>query len=49
MDKKKVTFWVLTAVAVYGAIYFYQRYKRNKANESVVSYDEAIKKLEELE
>ncbi len=46
---KKATYLVLGAAMVYGAIYFFQRYKRRKANETVVSYDEAIQKLDELD
>jgi hypothetical protein len=45
---KKTTYLLLGAAMFYGAIFFYQRYKRRKANESVVPYDEAIKKLDDL-
>lgn len=45
---KKTTYFLIGAGLVYGAIFFYQRYKRRKANESVVTFDEAIKKLDEL-
>lgn len=45
---KKATYLVLGAAMVYGAIFFYQRYKRRKSNEIVVTYDEAIDKLDEL-
>lgn len=45
---KKTTYFLIGAGLVYGAIFLYQRYKRRKSNETVVSYDEAIKKLDEL-
>jgi hypothetical protein len=45
---KKTTYFLLGAAMVYGAIFLYQRYKRRKANETVVTYKEAIDKLDEL-
>jgi hypothetical protein len=45
---KKTTYLLVGAAMVYGAIFFYQRFKRRKANESVVPYNEAIKKLDDL-
>jgi hypothetical protein len=45
---KKTTYLLVGAAMVYGAIFFYQRFKRRKANESVVPYNEAIKKLDNL-
>ena len=45
---KKTTYFLLGATILYGAIFFYQRYKRKKSNETVVTYDEAIEKLDEL-
>jgi len=49
MSKKNITYYLLAAVAIYGGIYFYQRYKRKKADESVVSANEAIKIIDEIE
>lgn len=48
MQNKNVRNLLIAAVAIYGIIYFYQRYQRRKANESVVPYDEAIKKIDDL-
>jgi preprotein translocase subunit YajC len=48
MQNKNVRNILIAAVAIYGIIYFYQRYQRKKANESVVPYDEAIKKIDDL-
>jgi predicted negative regulator of RcsB-dependent stress response len=46
---KKATYLVLGVAIAYGAIFFFQRYKRRKSNETVVPYDEAIQKLDELD
>lgn len=48
MSKKNIFYWVLAAAAVYGGVYAYQRYKRRKANESVVSVAEANKIIDQL-
>lgn len=48
MQTKNVVRLLLAAAAIYGAVYVYQRYKRKKANDSVVSADEAIKVINEL-
>jgi hypothetical protein len=45
---KKTTYFLLGAAMVYGAIFFYQRYKRRKANETVVPFNEEINKLDDL-
>ena len=45
---KKTTYFLIGAAMVYGAIFFYQRYKRRKANETLVTYKEAIDKLDDL-
>jgi hypothetical protein len=46
MDKKsKIVFLSLIAIAAYGTIFVYQRAQRKKADDKVVSYDEAIKIL----
>jgi hypothetical protein len=46
MDKKsKIVFLSLIAIAAYGTIFVYQRAQRKKADEKVVSYDEALKIL----
>lgn len=48
MENKKLTNLLIAAVAIYGVIYFYQRYQRKKANENVVPYDEAVKVIKDL-
>lgn len=48
METKNIVKIVIAAAAVYGIVYFYQRYQRQKANESVVNYDEAVKKIDDL-
>lgn len=48
MSNKNIVYLVLAAAAIYGGVYVYQRYKRKKADESVVSPDEAIKIIEDL-
>lgn len=50
MNKKGaiITLSVIAVVA-YAGFFIYQRYQRKKANERVVSYDEAIKMLLEAE
>jgi hypothetical protein len=45
---KKTTYLLVGAAIVYGAIFFYQRYKRRKSNETVVTYKEAIDKIDDL-
>lgn len=49
MSKKNIFYWVLAAAAVYGGVYVYQRYKRRKADESVVSVTDANKIIDEIE
>lgn len=49
MNKQTITKLFVTAALVYGGIYIYQRYKRRKSNETVVSYDEAIDILNKVE
>lgn len=49
MSNKNIVYLVLAAVAVYGGIYAYQRYKRKKADESVVPASEAIQIIDQLE
>jgi predicted negative regulator of RcsB-dependent stress response len=44
---KKVIKTILVLGALYGVVFFYQRYKRKKADQAVDTYDEAIKKLQE--
>lgn len=46
MRNKQVAYLLAIVAASYAAIYVYQRYKRKKANDSVVSYEEAIKVLD---
>lgn len=46
MQSKNVRNFIIAAVAIYGVIYFYQRYQRKKANETVVNLDEAINKID---
>lgn len=46
---KKATYLIFGVATIYAIVYFYQRYKRNKTNEIVVPYDEAISILEETE
>lgn len=45
---KKTITTILILGAAYAGIYFYQRYKRNQANERKASYDEAIKAIDDL-
>lgn len=48
MDKKsKIVFLSLIAIAAYGTIFVYQRAQRKKADEKVVSYEEALKILDQ--
>lgn len=49
MNKKYITQIAITAALVYAGIYIYQRYKRKKANEKVVSYDEALEILDKVQ
>jgi hypothetical protein len=47
MDKKtKIIFLSLIALGAYGTIFIYQRAQRKKADDKVVSYDEALKILD---
>lgn len=48
MTKKNITYLILAAAAIYGGVYFYKRWKRQKANESVVSQAEADKIIDSL-
>lgn len=48
-NKSKIIALSIIAAASYAAFFIYQRYQRRKANERVVSYDEAIKMLTEAE
>ena len=48
MQNKNVRNFIVAAVVIYGLIYFYQRYQRKKANETIVSPDEAIKVIDDL-
>lgn len=48
METKNVVKLLVAAAAIYGVVYVYQQYKRKKANESVVSPDEAIKIIDDL-
>lgn len=45
---RKTTYFFIGAAIVYGGIFLYQRYKRRKSNETIVSYKQAIEKLDEL-
>jgi len=47
--KGKIITLSVIAVASYAAFFIYQRYQRKKANERVVSYEEALKMLTEAE
>ena len=40
---------LVVAAVFYGGVYIYQRYKRRKANESVVDYEEAIDMIDNAE
>lgn len=46
-NKKIVTTISLTLIALYGSFFLYQKYNRKKADESVDSYEDALKKLED--
>lgn len=46
MDKRIVTLTIIV-VASYAGFFMYQRYQRKKANERIVSYDEALRMLDE--
>lgn len=46
--QKNIVKLLLAAAAVYGVVYVYQRYKRKKANESVVPADVAIGVIDDL-
>jgi len=48
MSNKNIVYLVLAAAAIYGGVYVYQRYKRKKADESVVTPQEAIKVIDSL-
>ena len=48
-NKGKIITLSILAVASYAAFFIYQRYQRKKANEKVVSYEEALKMLTEAE
>ena len=41
MNSKRIVYSVAIAAATYAAIYFYQRYKRAKADENVTDAKEA--------
>jgi len=46
--QKNIVKLLVAAAAIYGVVYVYQRYKRKKANESVVSAKDAIKVIDDL-
>jgi hypothetical protein len=46
-SKNKIVLIGLAAVAVYAFVFAFQRNERKKSNEKTVSYDEALKILEE--
>jgi predicted negative regulator of RcsB-dependent stress response len=46
-NKGKIITLSIIAVASYTAFFIYQRYQRKKANEKIVSYEEALKMLSE--
>lgn len=48
-NKVKIIGLSIIAVASYAAFFIYQRQQRKKANERVVSYEEALKVLTEVE
>jgi hypothetical protein len=48
-NKSKIITLSVIAAASYAAFFIYQRYQRKKANERVVSYEEALKMLTEAE
>jgi predicted negative regulator of RcsB-dependent stress response len=48
-NKGKIITLSIIAIASYTAFFIYQRYQRKKANERVVSYEEALKMLSEAE
>lgn len=49
MLHKNVGKFLIGAAAIYAVIFVYQRYQRKKANESIVSYQQAIEKLDSLD
>lgn len=46
-NKRSITILSIIVVGSYAAFFMYQRYQRKKANERVVSYEEALKMLDE--
>ena len=46
-NKKIITTVSFSLIGVYAIIFLYQRYNRKKSDESVDSYEEALKKLED--
>jgi len=48
-NKAKIITLSVLAAASYAAFFIYQRYQRKKANERVVSYEEALKMLTQAE
>jgi predicted negative regulator of RcsB-dependent stress response len=48
-NKSKIITLSVIAAASYAAFFIYQRYQRKKANERVVSYEEALKMLTQAE
>jgi predicted negative regulator of RcsB-dependent stress response len=48
-NKGKIITLSVIAAASYAAFFIYQRYQRKKANERVVSYEEALKMLTQAE
>lgn len=47
--KSKILTLSIIAAASYAAFFIYQRYQRRKANERVVTYEEALKMLTEAQ
>ena len=47
--KSKIITLSIIAAASYAGFFIYQRYQRRKANERVVTYDEAIRMLMEAQ
>lgn len=46
--KRNTIIAILTIAAAYAGIYFYQRYKRGKANESKATEKEALDVIKDL-